>query len=180
MDIEATADTLMWLINSRPTSPTRDEVVALLRARAQPLPIKLGEWKMVDRVVEGKITESKITPLVKRLWNYTIYDAFAAFQQSVGPTMAYNERRNNEGEVIERCVYQTFALKARDLDKIVGRVVDLCSQLKSRGVTSIVWRSTPDLVEEPDGTIYFYSRFHVLPYMSFPGAKPEGAETPEA
>lgn len=94
--------------------------------------------------------------------------------------MAYNERRNDDDEIVERCIYQTFAWKSRDLDKIVRRVIDLCSQLKSRSITSIVWRTAPELVKETDGTIYFYCRLHALPYIALPGAKPECEEMAEA
>lgn len=173
MDRAKAAQAIIDLINSKPSSPSVDEIAAVLRYEdgthlVSPAGALLANVQQINTLAESVMRLA--TPLVINDFRISMA-AFACFAQEVGPPMAYYEP-----SMTERYTYEAFAWQSRDIDKIVARVDDLVTQLKSLHVTKIVWRSKPELERTDDGIHRFYCRFHVLPYQSLqslPGFKRE-------
>ena len=178
MDYDKAAEAIIDLINSKPASPSAKEIAAVLRYEAgthlvSPVGALLGDMGAIHEAAAAAF-KAAVSP--------EHVAAFACFSQDGGPAVSSYEYHSPTGTTA-RYSYETFAWQSRDRDRVVARVRDLVTQLKSLGVTKIIWRCKPELDRAADGIYRFYARFHVIPYQSLqslPGFKREGEAMAEA
>jgi hypothetical protein len=194
MIVDELTDKIMGLINSKPRSPTKDEIAEVITGG-------IGKWVGnaealrstsafapfgLRRVYCGPHHASDGTgaQTIGMVYPDGWYDqdgkvaAFARFVQFQGPPQRYYELGRGDQKV--RYEYQTFAWKSADPTRIVARMAALGDEIEKLGGEIIVWRSPPELIVDASGVYRFFCRFLLMPCIQIDGAKPEDAETPEA
>jgi hypothetical protein len=193
MIVDELTDKILGLINSKPRSPTKDEIAEVIKAGigkliggAQNIADELKPVDRIQRVYCGPHHASDGTgaQTIGMVYPDGWYDqdgkvaAFARFVQFQGPPQRYYELGRGDQKV--RYEYQTFAWKSADPTRIVARMAALGDEIEKLGGEIIVWRSPPELIVDASGVYRFFCRFLLMPCIQIDGAKPEDAETPEA
>jgi hypothetical protein len=192
MIVDELTDKILGLINSKPRSPTKDEIAEVIKAGigkliggAQNIADELKPVDRIQRVYCGPHHASDGTgaQTIGMVYPDGWHDqdgkvaAFARFVQFQGPPQRYYELGRGDQKV--RYEYQTFAWWSKNPARIVARMAALGDEIEKLGGEIIVWRSPPELTVDA-GVYRFFCRFLLMPYIQIDGAKPEGAETPEA
>lgn len=163
--IDTLAASILALINSKPSSPTQEEISRVIAAEAT--------RPTVDppRAVPYTLSGVGGAEELRRLFTTDKHGDMALYDWD-GPPMAYYEI------LTQRLVYKTVQRRSSSPDALLDWIKEWASKLQT-ACDAIVWRRRPEVIRTIDGEYVFHCRLHLLPDVPIAEAVWDGEMAPE-